>query len=238
MSDFRQATAKEQALVESFCARVHRERANIDRALQTGNAAVDCQAWIKTNAIPYPGVVFDSGTDGVTFKEIAAKATRLELYAAGYETGKLCMRPNASGTDFAVMVPLNTAGPDLWEGVGLGAFPVVLVIVVAGVVLVAAAISVCTSFYATALTAQANKQKQIALLDAWALKQGGSTAASWQDFKKVNKETNPSFWSGLQNTLSQIAPILGLGLLAYALFTFGPRRGSEKSAPRAEEAET
>lgn len=234
MAEFRQATAKEQALVESFCARVHRERRNVDRALQTGNAAADCQRWITSNKIPYPGVVFDAAIDGMTFGDVAKKATQLERYAAGYETGKLFMRPNAAGNDFAIMVPLGTQGPDLWEGVGLGAFPVVLVIVVAGVVLVTAAISVCTTFYLRTLTAQSDKQKQIALLDAWALKQGGSTASSWKDFKKQNKETNPSFWAGLQNTLSQIAPILGLGLVAYALFTFGPRRSSTKSTTREE----
>lgn len=213
--DTRAATAKEVALVDRFIALVLGKRKAIDLCLQTGSAASAAQNWISTNKIPYPETVF-SETDRSLWEDIAAKATKLESYVDGLQTSKLYIRPNSSVNDFAIVAESSSGGASDWEGVGFGIVP--LVILVAGVVLVAAAIAVAVAFYSDAEAERQKKKKTIAQLDAWALRQGGTTATSWKEFKEQNKEENSSFWKDLKSGAAGL--ILG-GIAVYALLRWG-----------------
>jgi len=210
----REATETEARPVYRFVELVRSKRAMIARVLEGGKALWDCQQWLNSRGLSY-GPVFSDSTDGKRLQAIGARATKLEDYASGLETQKLYFRPNADNTEISVFAPLLSESAPVWEGFSLGLVP--LIIVVAGIVLVAAAITTAIAFYMDAEKEETIYKKRALDLDKWALQQDPSTQAAWKAFKEQNRKANPSFWEGLQDTLGGFLPFAAIALIAMVM---------------------
>jgi hypothetical protein len=220
----REATPAEAKPVSRFVELVRSKRRMISRVLEGGNALWDCQQWLNSNGLSY-GPVFVDSTDGKRLQAIGARASKLEDYASGLETQKLFFRPNADNTEISIFAPLLAESAPVWENVSLGLVP--LIIVVAGIVLVAAAITTAIAFYMDAEKEETIYKKRALDLDAWALKQDPATVAAWKQFKEQNRKANPSFWEGLQDTLGGFLPFAAIALVAMVLMKSSSSRSSE-----------
>lgn len=220
----REATAEEARPVVRFISLVKSKRDLISRALSAAKAASDCQNWCVNNGIGYTGPLFGA-EDSLKVQLLAARATKLEAYAAGLESQKLFFRPNATNTDINIMAAtMGEATPEAWAGISLGILP--LIIIVAGVVLLAAAIAVAIGFYTSAAEEETLYKKRVIELDKWAAGQDASTRSAWEKFKGQNKAENAGFWEGLTGGLKGILAILLVGLGAWAISKL-PARKSE-----------
>lgn len=220
----REATPAEAKPVYRFVALVRGKRKLITRTLEGGKALWDCQQWLNSRGLSY-GPVFVDATDGKRLQIIGARASKLEEYASGLETQKLFFRPNADNTEISIYAPLLSESAPVWEGFSLGLVP--LIIVVAGIVLVAAAITTAIAFYMDAEKEETIYKKRALDLDAWALKQDPGTVAAWKQFKEQNRKANPSFWEGLQDTLGGFLPFAAIALIAMYLMKSSSSRSSE-----------
>lgn len=216
----REATAEELRIADRFCAMVINNRGTVTRALAAGGAAAAAQEWINARGIPFPGVVFSPG-EREDFEALARRATTLENYVSALQSRRYFFRCNDSLTDLDILAPLGTGDenpPEYFQGLGI----VPLIIVVAGIVLVSAAISVAVSFYSDARGKEANKIKRVSELDHWAAKQGGQIAKDWAAFKNQNKAANPSFWDSLSGAFGSAIPFLLIaGLVLFMLAKSG-----------------
>lgn len=217
----REPTSAEARPALRFIDLVRSKRKLITRALEGGKALWDCQQWLNARGLSY-GPVFVDATDGRRLQAIGARASRLEEYASGLETQKLYFRPNTDNTEISIFAPLLSESAPVWEGVSLGLIP--LIIVVAGIVLVAAAITTAIAFYTDAQKEETIYKKRALDLDKWALQQDPATKAAWQTFKEQNRKQNPSFWEGLQDTLGSFLPFAAIALV----FAFAMKSRSSK----------
>lgn len=207
-----------------FLELVRSKRKMIARVLEGGKALWDCQQWLNSRGLSY-GPVFIDSTDGKRLQVIAARATKLEDYASGLETQKLYFRPNADNTEISIFAPLLSESAPVWEGFSLGLVP--LIIVVAGIVLLAAAITTAIAFYMDAEKEETIYMKRALELDKWALQQDPATKAAWKTFKDQNRKANPSFWEGLQGTLGGFLPFAAIALIAMVMMKSSSSRSSE-----------
>lgn len=221
----REATAKEQKLITGFVDRVIAARDQVKRTISAGGAAKQCQDWIDANAIAYPKTLWTS-EDTAAMKLFATRATNLETYAAGLTSRTYYARPDSTVSDFAIVIAKADESQPVWAGLGI----VPLIIVVAGVVLLAAAVTTAIGFYSDAKKSEEETKKKVAELDAWALKQGGTTASKWKDFKATNAKANPTFWDSMSSAISSWAPWIGLGLLAWFFFSRSRSSSSSRSS--------
>jgi len=238
--DFREPTAQEVETWERFRRGVIGSRIQIQAALTAGGVAGSCQIWAAQNAIALPVPVF-TPVDEATLKLIAARATKMESYVAGLETQKLAFRIFTLGgrRDLDVIAPMSGSLPEAypWEQYqGLGLIP--LIIIVAGIVLVAGAIALDDYLITDAKNKETEYKKRVIELDKWAAGQGGQVASSWRGFKEQNKSLTPenkSFWDslGIGKIGEMLGPLLIGGLALWALATFGG--SSARSAVREEE---
>lgn len=218
----REATPAEAAPVYRFISLVRSKRKMVSRVLEGGKALWDCQQWLNSRGLSY-GPVFVDATDGKRLQVLGARASKLEEYASGLETQKLFFRPNAENTEISIFAPLLSESAHVWEGISLGLVP--LIIVVAGIVLVAAALTTAIAFYMDAEKEETIYKKRALELDKWALQQDPATKAAWAKFKTENRKANPSFWEGLQDTLGGFLPFAAIALL----FAFAMKSRSSKS---------
>ncbi len=208
-------TSDQQRKAERFCAAVVSARSGVERCLNTGKAARDCQAWITANKY---GAILPSTWNGKPdedkFTTYARRATLLERYRAGLLDGSLAMRdtPGIVG-DLNIVgpVPAPEGAPPVYS---LGVIPLLAIVIVGGIVLLAAAITTALGFYASCKKAEEETKRKIADLDLAAAKAGGSVAANWDAFKKTNAEANGGILGALGKNLGIIAVIGGLIALA------------------------
>lgn len=222
----REATPEEARPALRFCELVKGKRDLVSRALSAARAAANAQNWVVNNSIGYTGPLFND-EDAKKIQLLAERANKLEAYAAGLESQKLFFRPNATNSDLNIYrAQESSSSPDAWAGVALGIVP--LIIVVAGVVLVAAAISVAIGFYMSAEEEETLYKKRVIELDKWAAGQDDATRAAWEAFKKENGKQDPGFWNGLTGALGSIVPLIaiGLGIWAFSKFSSSSSRSS------------
>ena len=218
----REPSSAEARPAVRFLALVRSKRRLISRVLEAGKALWDCQQWIASRGLSYGPVLVDQ-VDGARLQAIGSRATKLEDYASGLESQKLYFRPNADNTEISIFAPLLSESAPVWEGLGL----VPLIIVVAGIVLVAAAITTAIAFYMDAEKEETIYKKRALDLDKWALQQDPATKAAWKEFKEQNRKANPSFWEGLQDTLGGFLPFAAIALIAMVMMKSSSSRSSE-----------
>lgn len=218
-------TPEQHRKAERFCAAVESARASVERCLNAGKSARDCQAWIAANK--YGAILpstWNGASDEARFTTIARRATLLERYRAGLLAGSLGMRdtPGIVG-DLNIVgpVPAPEGSPPVYS---LGVIPLLAIVIVGGVVLLAAAITTALGFYASTKKAEEETKRKIADLDLAASKAGGSVAANWKAFKDANAEANGGILGALGKNLGIIAVVGGLIALAIVASKALPQR--------------
>jgi outer membrane murein-binding lipoprotein Lpp len=223
MATTRQPTPGELQKVNRFLRLVKDNRSNVAQCLNTGRAARDVQGWIDSQGLG--GVLprtWNGATDQAEFDNIARRATLLERYAFGLETGSIFFRVFGDDIEIVIPAPAPEGSP---PGYSLGIVPLVIAIVV-GVVLLAGAITTAIGFYMNTRAKEAEERKRIAELDAAAARAGGDVAARWNAYKKDNAAANEGFFGKLGSNLGIVAVVGGI----IALAIIGSKYASGKRA--------
>jgi len=243
-AETREANAAELRAFVRFRDQVIKQRAIVERAIVAGGLCSQLQQAIKkydvrgADGYQYgyaPGMApVWSAADLDRIELITARANKLEQYLSGLELRALYMRPGP-GEDFTILRPVFGKEPEgypyqQWAGLGL----VPLIIVVAGVVLVASAIAVAIGLEASATKAELEYRSRLVDADRWAAAQGGKAAELWSRFKRETAAANPaakSFWERFTKGIGEIGsalPYIGIGLLALWLLS---KLASSRPAP-------
>ena len=212
----RPPTDAERAVFERFKQQVIKSRVQIQRTLIAGSICRDLQAAIDKYMIFYGPVWTKAET--VEMENLARRASTLERYVTGLESGALVFR--VADGDLIVLSDLAKAqrpeGYEWQEYAGLGFLAYALI---AGFVLVAAAYAVSVGLETSAKKAETDYRKRLLDADKWASSVGGDTALMWNKFRQNSASKTPehkSFWDSLMGGLSKVGsalPWIGLGLL-------------------------
>ena len=218
-----QPTAEQMARVERFAQIVISNRGNVERCLNTGQAARGVQAWIGSQGLTMALPAVFSAADNEEFETIARRATLLERYVAELIAGRLSFRPwpDSGEIDITCAAPAPEGGPPVFS---FGVIPILAIIVGAVVVLLAAAITTSLGFYANVRKKEEETKQKIGDLDLAAAKAGGSTASNWAAYKAANAEANGGILGALGKNLGTIAIVGGLIALAIVASKALPQR--------------
>lgn len=206
-------TPAQAAKADRFVALVESKRRDVETALNAGQSAKRCQAWIDANG--YGSILprtWNGAADEEKFTTIARRATLLERYRTGLIGGSLGMRDTpAIAGDLSIVGPMPApeGAPPVYS---LGVIPLLAIVVVGGIVLLAAAITTAIGFYSDTRAEEEQTKRKIADLDAAAAKAGGSVAANWTAFKQANADADGGILGALKGgigSLVLVALILG-----------------------------
>lgn len=227
----RPATNAEQAKWNNFKEFYRRTLVPCVKRLQLATEVANAvQGWLNANDVERR---VWTPADRKQVAGIFKRANKIGRIMAAVDGGRYQVR--FSGNDIAVHAPPEMGPEEYMEDQGLGAFPIVVALVV-GALIVSAIFATSRIIEANARSKELEISRRIIEVDREMAKAGGTTAQSWQLFKRQNTEKlktaakaagSPGWISKLfgSSTASTMSTILIGGIILWAFTQLRKDRG-------------
>lgn len=227
---YRQANPEESALAGRFQSLVEGRRHPVVRFIALAEILASAQKWKVDNAIPYPRNLW-TVADQNGMNLFIRRANLFEQYLFGLLSHDLGFQVRAGDIDIGVPQSKEMTVPTenmFYEG--LGAVPIVWIIIAIIVALCSGAVVTVSVQETIRQENELDYKNRLMDLDKWALGQPKDIQDKWRTFKQDNAKLSPekkSWFDSLGQALSGAGLPIALALVAWALMS-GSR--SERSA--------